>query len=50
MQPIKAFDYADVSMVCEFLKLANGTEEAASVVVSFGMVSPWWTKGTEERV
>ena len=39
MQPIKKFDYADFSMLCELLKLANGIVEAASVVVGYGMVS-----------
>ena len=39
MQPIKEFDYADFFMLCEFLMLANGIDEAASVVVGYGTVS-----------
>ena len=49
MQPIKEFDCADFSKVCEFLKLANGIDESASVA-SASAWYPYDGRGTEERV
>ena len=50
VQPVKEFDYADFFMLCEFLKLANGIVEAASVDRLRHGIPHGGAEGTDERV